>query len=164
MTRVSGEEVEYIGWKAYGIAVHSVPVGANRICAKPLAGLAVIEPDWPLLRSSMTALSPSGVSCIVTARWSPEFINRSWVGSGVNVARVELIGLAGAWLTPFLVTKAKLKYSMPTCAAQVGFCSVPATGSSRSPKMLSAAHHLVGSHPLAPVATAHAGQGTQPGG
>src|SRR5690242_12481621 len=109
MTRVSGVEVEYIGWKAYGIAVQSVPVGANRIWAKPLAGLAVIDPDWPLLRSSMTAWSPSGVSCIVTARWSPEFMKRSWAGSGVNVARVEPSGLAGAWLEPFLVTKAKLK-------------------------------------------------------
>src|SRR6478735_9200909 len=112
----------------------------------------------------MSTRSPSGVSCWVTSSWSPEFMNRSLDGSGVNVVRVESTGLAGAWLTPVLVTKAKFTYSIPTRAAQVGFCRVPATGSSESPKIFRAAHHLVGSQVLAPTATAQVGQGTQPGG
>ena len=45
ITRVCGEEVLYIGWKSYGIAWQLVPVGSYLIWAKPLAALAVIEPD-----------------------------------------------------------------------------------------------------------------------
>ena len=82
----------------------------------------------------------------------------------MNVASVESTGLAGAWATPFLVTNAKWKVSMPTCAAQVGFCRVPATGSSSRLKTFIAAHHLVGPQVLAPTATAQVGHGTHPGG
>ena len=45
MTRVCGLDVLYIGWNAYGMAVQLDPVGWNLICAKPLDGLAVIDPD-----------------------------------------------------------------------------------------------------------------------
>ena len=91
-------------------------------------------------------------------------MNRSFAGSGVYVVSVESIGFAGACETPFLVTNANWKVSMPTLAAHVAFWMVPLTGSSSRLKMFSAAHHLVGSHVLAPTATDQVGHGTQPGG
>src|SRR6185437_836788 len=112
----------------------------------------------------MTARSPSGVSCRRTVRLSPEFIRKSLVRSGVNVARVDSSGFAGAWDWPFFVRNAKLTYSSPVLAAQVAFCVVPVTGFSARLKMFIAAHQRVGSQPLAPTATAQVGQGTQPGG
>jgi hypothetical protein len=42
-----------MGWKAYGIASQLVPVGSYLICANPLLGLAVIDPDWPVVMSSI---------------------------------------------------------------------------------------------------------------
>src|SRR5215469_1050319 len=112
----------------------------------------------------MTVWRPFGLSCRCTCRLSPEFISRSLLRSGVKVARVDSTGFAGAWETPFLVTNAKLKYSVPVIARQVLLSRVPATGSSARLKMFIAAHHLVGSQLLAPTATAHVGHGTQPGG
>src|SRR6516164_6006381 len=100
----------------------------------------------------MTACNPLGVSRMDTFRLSPEFMNRSFCGSG------------GASVLPFLLRNAKLTYSRPVLAAQVGFSVVPVTGFSARLKMFMAAHHLVGSHALAPTATCHVGQGTQPGG
>ena len=94
---------------------------------------------------------------------SPGFMNRSFLWSGVNVVSVDWRGLAGAWALPSWVTKAKFMYSSPLLAAQVGFWTVPLTGSSDRLSMLSAAHHLVGSHVLAPAATAQVGQPTHPG-
>src|SRR5215472_12557850 len=44
-------DVEYIGWKLVGMFTHEVPVGANWTSPKPLAALAVMDPDWPLVRS-----------------------------------------------------------------------------------------------------------------
>src|SRR6516164_681379 len=164
MTRVWGEDVEYMGWKLYGIAVQLVPCGSNFTWANPLALLAVMDPLCLVVRSLMTTRNPFEVSRKPTFRLSPEFMNRSLALFGVNVARVDWTGLAGAWETPFLVMKAKLTYSMPVLAAHVGFCKVPATGSSDRLSMFSAAHHLVGSQPLAPTATAQVGHGTQPGG
>src|ERR671936_153475 len=111
MTRVFSDEVLYIGWNAYGIALQLVPVGSYWICANPFEGLAVIDPDWWVERSSICARSPSGVSCIETCRRSPEFMNRSRLGSGVYVASVESSGFAGACATPFLVTNAKSNVS-----------------------------------------------------
>ena len=73
-------------------------------------------------------------------------------------------GFAGAWATPFLVTKANWKVSMPTFAAQVGFCRVPLIGSSNRLKTFIAAHHRVGLQVSAPIATDQTGHGTQPGG
>src|ERR1700693_6313267 len=124
-----------MGWKSYGTPVQLVPVGSYLICAKPLAALAVIDPDWPDVASLMTTWRPCAVSCRVTARLSPELMNRSLVGSGVKVASVLCSGLGGAWVLPFLVTKAKVKVSMPTLAAHVEFCRVPLTGFSSTLKM-----------------------------
>src|SRR6266849_6171286 len=59
---------------------------------KSLATLAVIEPDWPLVRSFITTWKPADVSCKSTVRVSPDCIIRSLLGSGVKVARVEWIG------------------------------------------------------------------------
>jgi len=64
------------------MAVQDVPVGANLICANPLALLAVIDPDCPVVRSWITTFRPFGVSLNATCRWSPEFMNRS-AGLGV---------------------------------------------------------------------------------
>src|SRR5215472_2748385 len=164
MTRVCSDEVEYIGWKSYGMLTQLVPVGANCTWPNPLAALAVIDPVCPLVRSLMTACKPCGVSRRDTFRLSPEFMNRSFFGSGVSVAVVESTGFAGAVGTPFLVMNAKLTYSVPVTARHVGFSNSPLSGSWARLKMLIAAHHLVGSQPLAPTATCHVGQGTQPGG
>src|SRR3981081_2783017 len=112
----------------------------------------------------MTVWRPCAVSCRVTIRLSPEFMNRSLVGSGVKVARVLCTGFGGAWVLPFLVTNAKVNVSMPTLPAHVAVCKVPLTGSSRTLKMFMAAHHLVGSQLPAPIAVAKTGHGTQPGG
>src|SRR6266536_4131446 len=98
--------------------------------------------------------TPLRVSWVLTRIRSPAFMNRSFAGSGVYVVSVESIGFAGACERPFLVTNAKLKGSRPTLAAHVAFCVVPWTGSSSRLKMLSAAHHFLGSHVPAPAATA----------
>src|SRR5580704_16356091 len=89
-TRVSGLEVEYIGWKLYGMAVQPEPVGSNFTCAKLLAALATMKPFWPVVVSPISMRSPLGVSCILTEILSPPFIIRSLVGSGVNVVPVAL--------------------------------------------------------------------------
>ena len=91
-------------------------------------------------------------------------MKRSLCGSGVKVAIVESTGFGGAWVRPFLVTKAKFTVSRPIRLAQVAFCVVPLIGSSRRLKMFIAAHHFVASQALAPTATAQVGHGTQPGG
>src|SRR5215472_8987952 len=141
-----------------------VPVGSYWTWPNPLAALAVIDPCCPVVWSLMTACSPFAVSPKDTFRASPELMNRSFFGSGVNVAVVDCTGFAGAEVRPFLVTKAKLTYSSPVVAWQVEFSTVPLTGSSARLKIFIAAHHLVGSHPLAPTATCQVGQGTHPGG
>src|SRR5258708_38669124 len=123
-----------------------------------------MDPLCPVVWSLMTVRNPSGVSLRDTLRWSPEFMNRSFFGSGVNVAVVDWTGFGGLSVRPFLVTNAKLTYSRPVVAAQVGFSEVPLTGSWARLKMFIAAHHLVGSQPLAPTATCQVGQGTHPGG
>ncbi len=72
----------------------------------PLAALAVMDPFCPLVWSLMTACNPFGVSLRDTFRLSPEFMNRSLFGTGVNVAVVESTGFGGAVGIPFLVTNA----------------------------------------------------------
>src|SRR5215469_5338428 len=111
-----------------------------------------MDPVAPVVRSLMVARSPFGVSPRETLRLSPEFISRSRRRSGVNVAVVDSTGLGVAVGRPSLVRNAKLTYSRPVLAAQVAFRVVPATGSSARLKMFIAAHHLVGSQPLAPTA------------
>src|SRR5437660_12682691 len=106
MTRVCSEEVEYIGWKLYGRLTQLVPVGSYWTWPNPLAALAVMDPFCPLVWSWMTACNPFGVSCRDTFRLSPEFMNRSLFGTGVNVAVVESTGFGGAVGIPFLVTNA----------------------------------------------------------
>src|SRR5579859_21547 len=138
--------------------LQAVPVGSYWTWPNPLAALAVIEPVTWVVRSLMVVTRPLLLSCSVTFSRSPEFMNRSFVGSGVKVANVALTGLAGAWEVPLFVTNAKLTYSSPVMAAQVEFRVVPLTGSSDRLSMLSAAHHLVASQ-LFP-----AGHVTQPGG
>src|SRR4249919_3273116 len=101
---------------------------------------------------------------MLTCSRSPEFMNKSSRGLGVNVASVESSGFAGACATPLLVTNANWNVSRPTFAAQVGFCTVPATGSSNRLNTFIAAHHLVGLHVSAPIATDQVGHGTHPGG
>src|SRR5262249_13957375 len=76
-------DVEYIGWKSYGSALHSFDgFGAYFTCPKPFAALAVIEPFWPVVRSSTSTRKPCAVSCIVTLKWSPWFRNSTLFGSG----------------------------------------------------------------------------------
>src|SRR5579862_2793037 len=51
--RVSSDEVEYMAWKSYGTTRQSREgFGAKTTCAKPLAALAVIDPDSCVVRSS----------------------------------------------------------------------------------------------------------------
>src|SRR5215472_5909492 len=102
-----------------------VPVGAYWTWPNPLAALAVIDPFCPVVWSLMTACNPFGVSRSDTFRASPEFMNRSFCGSGVNVAVVDSTGFGGDEVRPFLVTKAKLTYSSPVLAAQASFSTVP---------------------------------------
>src|SRR6516162_6291226 len=50
-TRVCSDDVEYIGWKSYGVLTQLVPVGSYCTWPNPLAALAVIDPVSPLVRS-----------------------------------------------------------------------------------------------------------------
>ncbi len=114
----------------------------------PFAALAVIDPVAPEVRSRITTRNPLEVSPSATVNVSPELMNRSLAGSGVNVASVASTGLAGAWETPFLVMKAKFTYSSPVTAAQVGLSCPPVFKFSERLSMLSAAHHFVASQLL----------------
>src|SRR5215813_410384 len=138
--------------------VQLVPVGAYWTSPKPLEVLAVIDPDWPVVRSLITTWNPPVVSCRRTVRVSPEFMNRSLAGSGVKVAKVAFTGLAGAWATPFLVMNAKFTYSIPVMAAQVGLSCWPVFMFCDRLSMFSAAHHCAAAQLLP------AGHGAQPGG
>src|SRR5258708_37220495 len=126
-TRVCSPAVVYIGWKAEGSTLHVLAFGANTTCPKPLAMLAVIEPDVPCVRSLMTTWNPAGVSCKATVRVSPEFMNRSLVGSGVVTAGfvTNEIGLAGACATPFFVMNPKFTVSSPTVFRQAALLGTP---------------------------------------
>src|SRR5215813_1756356 len=121
--------------------------------------LAVIDPVCPVVRSLIEIASPSGVSRMSTNNQSPEFINRSLLGSGLYVASVALTGLAAACDCPFLVMNAKLTYSLPTCSRQALLSTWPVFIFSDRLSILSAAHHLSGSHE-----SAKKGGRTQPGG
>src|SRR5438552_2187155 len=110
VTRVFGDDVLYMGWKLYGMFLQDVPLGSNLTCPNPFALLAVMDPVPPVVRSCRVTFRPFGVSVNDVRTRSPEFMNRS-LELGVNVARVEFSGLAGACDLPFLVMKAKLRYS-----------------------------------------------------
>src|SRR5260370_41141245 len=121
-----------------------VPVGANCTWPNPLAALVVIEPVWRVVLSLISICRPLAVSCRVTTSLSPEFMNRSALGSGVKVLRVEFTGLGGEFGcgVPLFVLKAKLTYSTPVVAAQVGFKLWPVTGFCERLSMLSAGDHF----------------------
>ena len=120
--------------------------------------LAVIEPLWCELRSRMSTRNPAGVSCITTASWSPEFMNRSVARFGVKVAVVASSGSAGACALPLCVMNAKLTGSMPTLFRQSAFWLTGLFWSSDRLSMFSAAHHCRASQDRP------GGQETQPGG
>ena len=82
----------------------------------------------------------------------------------MNVASVESSGLAGPVDLPFLVMKAKLRYSKPAFARQPALFAWLVTGFSDRLSMFSAAHHRVGSQELAPTAVRQVGHWIQPGG
>src|SRR5487761_1508566 len=146
------------------MAVQDEPVGSNFTCANPLALLAVMDPVPPDVRSRSVTFRPFGVSVKDVWMWSPEFMNRS-AGLGVYVPLVVAsTGLAGPVDLPFFVMKAKLTYSSPTVDRQAELFVCPVTGLSDRLSMLSAAHHMVGLHELAPTATCQVGHGIQPGG
>ena len=77
--------------------------GVYRMCPKPLATEAVIEPLWPVVRSIRSIRNPAGVSCMWMRIRSPGFINRSLVQFGLTALRFGLSnvpvnsGFAGAW-------------------------------------------------------------------
>src|SRR4051812_27792356 len=123
-----------------------------------------MDPVSPLARSFRAARTPSGVSWMRMRTLSPDRMNRSLCLFGVYVARVDWSWLAGACATPFFVTNANWNVSIPTCAWQVGFWSVPFTGSSRRLNTFMAAHHWFGLQVPAPMACAQVGHGTHPGG
>jgi hypothetical protein len=127
-------------------------------CAKPLATLAVIDPDWPLDRSRMLVTRPAGESWMERSSWSPARMNRSLAGSGVKAARVRSSGAGGAWGWPLRVMKAKLAGSIPTVSRQSALLATPVFWLELKLKMAMAAHHLVASQ-LLPFSN-----DTQPGG
>src|SRR5215472_13328874 len=148
MTRVCGEEVEYIGWKLYGISAQDVPVGAYLIWPNPLAADAVIEPVWPVLRSTSTARRPCEVSCRLTLMWSPARMNSTLGLVGLPEVRgLNCSGLGGPIGLPECVRKAKFTYSVPPriSPVHVGLSVVPLTGSSDRLSIVIAAHHCRGS-------------------
>jgi hypothetical protein len=117
-TRVCSLEVEYIGWNAYGVWLQVAAFGSKLTWANPLATLAVIDPDWPLERSSMRVTRPAGESWIEISSWSPARMNRSLPGSGVKASVVRSRGAGGACGRPLRVMKAKLAGSIPTVPRQ----------------------------------------------
>src|SRR3954471_9341656 len=113
-TLVCSLEVEYIGWNAYGDWLQVAAFGSKLTWANPLATLAVIEPDWPVVWSRMAVTRPAAESWMEIVTRSPAFMNRSVPGFGVNESRVRFSGAAGACGRPLRVTNAKLAGSMPT--------------------------------------------------
>jgi hypothetical protein len=93
-----------------------------------------------------------------TVRRSPEFMNRSVAGSGVNVSAVAPSGEGLACGIPFFVRKAKFAGSIPTVFRQSALFTTPVFWSWLRLKMAIDAHHLLASQ-LMP-----GGQGAQPGG
>src|SRR6266436_9775595 len=123
--------------------VQLLPAGANWTAPNPLAMPAVIEPDPWVVRSFTPMKRPFELSWMFTATWSPEFMNRSFEGSGVNLAAVASTGFAGACDFPLLVMNAKLSYSSPTRLVQVGFRVAPVFSLSARLQMFTATHHWV---------------------
>src|SRR2546428_13565012 len=107
-TRVSSELVLYSGWKSYGRFLQTAPLGSYWTWPKPFAALAVMKPDWPVVRSFRSMRRPCVVSFMVTTMRSPEVMKRSVAPLGVKVLTGEVTGLGGAGGTPLLVVKAEV--------------------------------------------------------
>src|SRR6266699_5164993 len=135
------------------------PVGANCTSPNPLAALAVIEPLWPVVWSSILTVRPPAESPKPTLRASTEPMNRSLDELGVKVAAVASTGLAGACGVPSLVMNAKLGYSRPVIDAHRVLRTCPVFWFSARLQMTSAAHHCLASQLTAPEE-----KGAQPGG
>src|ERR1041384_6189926 len=84
-----------MGWKSHGMTLHDVPVGSNWIAPNPLDALAIIEPDWPVVRSSSTAWSPWSVSFRLTVSWSPALNSNRSGDEVLNVLPFTWSGSAG---------------------------------------------------------------------
>ncbi len=128
--------------------MQDVPVGAAWIWPNPLAADAVIEPVWPLLRSTSTARRPCEVSCILTLMRSPGRMNSTSGLVGLpDVAGSNCSGLGGPIGLPDRVRNAKFTYSVPPriWLRHVGLISVPLIGSSDRLSMVIAAHQALGS-------------------
>src|SRR5215510_9431228 len=106
----------------------------------------------------MITVSPADPSCVSRLMTSPEFMNRSVAGFGVNESFVRSSGPGGACGVPLFVMNAKFAGSRPTVFRQLALFTVPVFWSWLRLKIAIAAHHLVASQ-LTP-----AGQGAQPGG
>jgi len=92
--------------------VNGVPLqSAMLVFLNPLAALATMNPDLPVLRSLMRVSRPAEVSVIVTWSTSPWFIIRVW-RLGVNVLTSASCGLGGPAGTPFVCRNAKFTGSM----------------------------------------------------
>jgi hypothetical protein len=111
--------------------------------AKPLAALAVIEPDWPLVRSLSPTCSPLFVSWMSMVTASPGCIINTLLGEGSNVPCVAPSGEGGPIGVPFLVMNAKLAGSTPTVFRQALLLFTPVFWFELKLKMAIAAHHLV---------------------
>src|SRR5690349_610190 len=58
---ITGREVEYIGRYVYGSPLHVKFTGSQRMCRKPFAALATMNPVWCVVRSSIRFSNPARV-------------------------------------------------------------------------------------------------------
>src|SRR5215467_4006427 len=139
--------------------LQALPVGMYSTSPKPLATLAVIDPDSPVLTSVTPVKSPCAVSWMLTVSSSPPFMKRSREESGAYVAPVAWTGFAGACEVPLWVRKAKFGYSRPTTFWHVALSVWPVLSFSARLQITMATHHLVASQLMPPL-----WKGAQPGG
>jgi hypothetical protein len=111
-----------------------------------------VEWSWTI------TVRPADPSWMSTESWSPEFMNRSVAGFGVNVASVAPSGEGGACGAPLFVMNAKFTGSSPTVLRQSWLFRTPVFWFWFRLKIAIDAHHWLASQ-LTP-----GGQGAQPGG
>src|SRR5579862_615362 len=123
--------------------LHSVDGdGANFTWPNPLAALAVMDPEVPVVTSLTTACNPLGVSCSCTVNRSPWLRNSTLRGFGVpDFSAWNCTGLGGPCGMPLCVRYAKFTYSSPTVASQVEFSCLPVSELRARLSMVSATHH-----------------------
>src|ERR1700722_2190374 len=102
----------------------------------PLAELAVMNPDCPVVRSLIRAVNPALGSVIASLITSPELISRV-CAFGVSVATSASCGLGGPAGLPLRCRKAKL-----TGSSQAVLRPLNPNAASRL-SMVIAAHHFV---------------------